>query len=168
MPTQINGNNGVNRVQDNTVEFSDLNPSADYSMVRLNTANGYGSTNTRIRRFTNVVANVGADITYADSATLGGSFTINKSGVYSISYNDQFSASGSLGISLNSNQLTIAINLINASNFLAGQTVGAANHLGCATWQGYLQAGDIIRPHTDASISGTNVNSCQFTIARVA
>jgi hypothetical protein len=46
------------------------------SMVRLNTANGYGSTNTAIRRFTNVVTNQGTDITYADSATLGTTFTI--------------------------------------------------------------------------------------------
>ena len=40
------------------------------SMVRLNTANGYGSTNVCIRRFTNVVTNQGSDITYVDSATL--------------------------------------------------------------------------------------------------
>ena len=51
------------------------------SYVRLNTANGYGSTNTKIRRFTNIVNNVGTDITYADSATLGNTFTINANGV---------------------------------------------------------------------------------------
>jgi len=46
------------------------------SQIRLNTPNGYGSTNTKIRRFLNVVENQCPDVTYADSATLGASFTV--------------------------------------------------------------------------------------------
>ena len=61
-----------------------LTKTASQSMVRLNTSNGYGSTNTVIKRYTNVVTNQGVDITYADSATLGASFTINTAGVYAI------------------------------------------------------------------------------------
>ena len=38
------------------------------SMVRLNTSNGYGSTNVKIRRFTNIITTQGSDITYVDSA----------------------------------------------------------------------------------------------------
>jgi hypothetical protein len=42
----------------------------------LNTVNGYGSTNTCIRRFTNLTNSIGSDVLYQDSASLGASFTI--------------------------------------------------------------------------------------------
>ena len=138
------------------------------SMVRLNTANVYGSTNTSIRRFTTAVNNQGADITYADSATNGGSFTINTPGIYSISYTDQFNTSGIMGISLNSNQLTSSILSITAVNILASNTTQAVNVSGNASWSGFLNAGDVVRAHNAGVPSGTNVNACQFTIVRIS
>ena len=139
------------------------------SMVRLNTANGYGSTNTKIRRFTNTVTNQGTDITYADSATLGASFTINTSGVYAISYSDQFSAQDQLGLSLNTTQPTIAIySLTNASEILVDTSNTTANGVGCAAWTGYLVSGSVVRPHTGGVSSGSTVKAEQFTITRIA
>lgn len=58
------------------------------SEVFVDTGNGYGSTNTKVRRWSNIRKNVGSDITYADSAANGGSFTINTTGVYSITTSD--------------------------------------------------------------------------------
>lgn len=137
------------------------------SMVRLNTANGYGSTNTVIRRFTNTITNQGTDITYADSATLGASFTINTNGFYAISANYSMGgANANTGISLNSSQLTTAIQSINISDRLANvQTYSATANTSCG-WVGYLVSGAIIRPHEDGSAS-SNINHI-FTIARVA
>lgn len=132
------------------------------SMVRLNTANGNGSTNTKIRRFTNVVTNQGTDITYADSATLGASFTINTNGVYAITFTDALSASGNSGISLNTTSPNTVVYSIPVIELLTWS--GGANPI--AQWTGYLPAGSVIRPHIDGQSSGTLPSL--FTITRVA
>ena len=135
------------------------------SMVRLNNANGYGSTNTANRRFTNVVTNQGTDITYADSATLGASFTVNTNGVYSISYCDQFTAAQNVAISKNS--VLTAPNLA-AADILAISTATTSGFPVNPSWCGYLIAGTVIRATTDSSgVTGANPNMCQFTISRV-
>ena len=138
------------------------------SMVRLNTANGYGSTNTVIRRFTNTVTNQGSDITYADSATLGCLFTINTNGVYAISYNDQFNTTQDMGISLNTTAPTTRIGSIPVAEILAS-TYSAGAHLGGSCGGSfYLPSGSLIRAHTYTNGTGLNPNLCQFTITRVA
>jgi len=138
------------------------------SMVRLHTANGYGSTNTRIRRFTTTVTNTGSDITYADSAANGASFTINTSGIYSISYSDSFTVTGCLGISLNSSQLTTNVISITTADILdiTSNNYGAGNWPDSAHWTGYLAATSVVRAHTDAGTSGGP--AAQFTIVRIA
>ena len=138
------------------------------SMVRLNTANGYGSTNTTIRRFTNTVTNQGSDITYADSATLGATFTINTTGVYGISYCDNFTSAVYLGISLNSTQLTIGISSITAADRLCAIATSAADFPGAVGTTVALVAGSVIRAHTSAGTTGTIVGAAQFTITKVA
>jgi len=138
------------------------------SMVRLNTSNGYGSTNTMIRRFTTTVTSQGSDITYADSATLGALFTINTTGVYAISYTDIFSGAGFLGISLNSSQLTTQILAITAADRLAaGQASPTNNWPQTVAVTVFLAAGSLIRPHTDSTSSGASTAVAQFTITRV-
>jgi hypothetical protein len=138
------------------------------SYVRLNTANGYGSTNTKIRRFTNIVNNVGTDITYADSATLGGTFTINANGVYSVGYNDQFAGGPEqLGFSRNSTQLTTGITGIAVADILTVGMTSTASQPSVAAATFYANSGDVIRAHTSGVGSGTQPNLCQLTIARV-
>lgn len=145
-----------------------INAGVARSMVRLNTANGYGSTNTVIRRFTNVVTNQGSDITYADSATLGASFTINTNGVYAISYSDGFVSADYLGISLNSSQLTTGIHAITASDKLCISATSGANIAATASITLYLPSGSIIRPHaTTTSGTGAVTANTNFTITRV-
>lgn len=143
-----------------------INAANPTSMVRLSTANGYGSTNTKIRRFTTVVTNQGADITYADSATLGATFTINTSGMYAISYNDSFTVGSNSGISLNSSQLTTSVASIAAADVIAQatNTANAASAVSASTL--YLTAGSVVRAHTAGDSTGAVV--AQFTICRVA
>lgn len=136
------------------------------SMVRLNGANGYGSTSTRIRRFTTVLTNVGSDITYADSANLGASFTINTSGNYVITYTEDANAATNAGISLNTTQPSTDIVTITASTRLAS-TIVQAFLTGHCSWSGYLTAGDVIRPHCSGTAASTN-DRVFFTIARVS
>ena len=138
------------------------------SYVRLNTANGYGSTNTKIRRFTNIVNNVGTDITYADSATLGATFTINTAGVYSVSYNDQFTAVSYLGLSINSTQLTTSIqDSSTVANILCMGTTIGANYSAVVSASFYAAANDVVRAHTDGTAAGIGTIRVQLTIARV-
>jgi hypothetical protein len=137
------------------------------SMVRLQNGNGYGSTNTKIKRFTTTITNTGSDITYADSATLGASFTINTAGVYNIQYADHYAAVATtyIGLSLNSAQLTIDIQSITAADRLTLFYRAIDSSLYVST-TAYLNVGDIIRAHTDG-LSNTPGGLCNFCLARV-
>jgi hypothetical protein len=163
------GNNGATTQDLITVDSTgnvQLTKTTAQSMVRLNTANGYGSTNTVIKRYTNTVTNQGTDITYADSATLGASFTINTDGVYAITVTASAASTILAGISINSAQLTTSILSITTGNRLAANAGSAGNASTCS-WVGFLSATNVIRPHTDGSAtSGAGVE--QFTIVRVA
>jgi hypothetical protein len=137
------------------------------SMVRVNTANGYGSTNTMIRRFTTVVTNQGSDITYADSATLGATFTINTNGVYAVSFNDSYGSAEHVGISKNSTQLTTQFFSITLADKVAAMTTAGTNLASNCGVTLYLVAGDVIRAHTTGS-AFAGVSASMFTITRVA
>lgn len=143
------------------------NASATPSMVRVQNASGYGSTNTVIKRYSNVLENQGSDVTYADSATLGASFTINVSGVYAMSIVMNGPANAQLGISVNSTQLTTAIGSITAANRIGTAQVYAASATAAFSNTMYLAAGSVVRPHCDASATGGAAVE-QFTITRVA
>ena len=145
-----------------------LDATALPSMVRVNTSNGYGSTNTVIRRFTNVVTNQGSDITYADSATLGASFTINTPGVYAISYSNQIGVASNFGVSLNTTQPSTAFgSLTNVSERLALSDVYAANGTETCSVTVYLPAGSVIRPHDGSTTANSNPNVVQMTVTKV-
>ena len=145
------------------------------SYIKLNTGNNWGSTNTAIRRFSSTTESFGSDITYSDSSTNGATFTINTSGLYSITYSD-YNISGSFyffGISRNSNQLTTAPESITNTHRLAidkATGLGTAyRELGTVTAIEYLQAGDIIRAHTSGSGLSTGGTStlASFYIAKI-
>lgn len=134
--------------------------------VTVHTGNGHGSTNTAIRRFTTAIVNTGTSITYADSATLGGSFTIGATGIYAISYSDKRTTAGQFGISVNSSQLTTGVEAINVADrrSLAYINAGFAAQV---AWAGKLTSGDVVRAHTDTGANGTDAQT-YFTIRRLA
>lgn len=138
------------------------------SCVRVYTANGYGSSSTKIRRFTTVSINQGTDITYADSATLGGSFTVNANGIYSISYADDFSAGEHMGISLNTSAPSTGIQTITGAEKLVACTPSAGSYSGAISITLYLAAGSVIRAHTNTAPATGGSLSTQFTMALVS
>lgn len=154
--------------QDISVSVTNTLPqfSESDSSVRVDTANGYGSTATKIRRFSNVRDNIGADIAYLDSATDGASFTVNSAGVYNISYSDNFSAASRYGISKNASSLTAALETLSSSQILGIEVTPGTNQDASISWSGYLNNGDIIRPHTDGVSNGV-VGRTSFTISKV-
>jgi len=137
--------------------------------VYLHAGNGYGSTNTKIRRYTNAPLTA-TDMVYADSATNGMSVTVGKWGLYSISRNDAVvSANLDVGISLNSNQLTTNVSTITASNRVAiweMPTTGSANSQGNVSATRFLGPGDVIRAHDNLAATDTGVYSW-FLMTRV-
>lgn len=137
--------------------------------VSVGTGNGYGSVANKIRRFTTVISNIGTAITYSDSATQGGTFTINESGLYSLFY---FDGTGdaliTYGFSRNAVALSTGIatppNAINLGFMQTTLGFGAAP----ITRIVRLNAGDIIRAHTNGEIGpSTNAISTFFAIRKV-
>jgi len=140
-----------------------------YSYVEVNTGNGFGSTNVKIRRFSNIVQNIGTDITYADSATLGGSFTVNSDGIYSISYIDRKDGGTAeiMGITINGNGVNgIAAQL--SSSVIHDTVDPTAEPDRSVTVVTRLVAGDVVRAHVDLNSGGYTTQSAgrnQFRIA---
>lgn len=132
---------------------------AGASKLLLQTSNGRGTTNTKIRRFTTVTTNTAtADVTYADSATLGMSITVSVSGLYTMQYEEAYTANSSLyGISRNSSQLSTAFSSITRTDAVARMIgIGTASFDGaCASYTGYLAAGDVIRAHISTAPAAT-------------
>jgi hypothetical protein len=135
------------------------------SEVWLYGGNGFGSTNTKIRRYTTTSINTGSDITYADSASNGASFTINTAGRYSITITDANSgANVQIGISKNSSQLTTSIMSITAANFVAAGPTGGAGFTGCVSVVLNLAVNDVIRPHGAGTLTNDTSSLVTFRI----
>lgn len=114
----------------------------DDSEVLVTVANGYGATGTATRRWTTLSKNKGASIIYVDDANAGGSFTIYRNGTYSAERVAGFTASGTVGIAINSTDLTA-----DASGFpqeVALFTSGASFYTN-PTGTKNLFVGDVIR-----------------------
>jgi len=136
------------------------------SMVRVHTTNNFGSTNTKIFRFTTTVSSTGPAITFSDSDTLGSSWAINEDGIYTFSASIAPSSStGSVGFSLNSTQLTTDIDSITAADRLSfTQTAAGAAAQVSTCWTGILSNGDVVRLHAQG---GTAANDSTDSVTAV-
>lgn len=139
------------------------------STVFVSAGNGHGSTNTKIRRFSNVFENRGLAIVYADSATDGATFTIREGGTYAISYSEADGGGNMYGISLNSTNLTTSVNSLTFPEaVMKDNTTGPNNAFGkTIVYTGYFEAGDVIRAHTDGVPSGTQDYFVHFKITKI-
>lgn len=138
------------------------------SEVRLHGANGYGSTDTKIPRYSTVDLNTGTAITFSDSATEGTKFTINVSGYYSLAMSqDRNSGEAVAGFSLNASagQRTTTLYSVAAPTRLIHHFEGSTSsfNLAHAAWTGYLAAGDVVRPHSNGAASSDSTY-CQCSI----
>ena len=154
--------------QDISVSVTNTLPqfSESDSSVRVDTANGYGSTGTKIRRFSNVRDNIGTDIEYVPSAINGDSFVVKSAGIYAISYDEDFTAATFFGISKNASSTSTNITFLPTAEVLALQYAATVTGQENCAWQGYLNIGDTIRPHTVGTANGTP-DRCKFTISKV-
>src|SRR6185369_5668159 len=133
------------------------------------TGNGRGSTDTRIRRFTNTTnIGTGTAVTHATNSTNGSTFTINEDGLYFLGSTDGDSTSAhGFGISVNSNQLTTSIASITAANRLGVTAALAATtfpvSMGLVV---RLRVGDVVRAHTNTAI-GDITTLATFTARKI-
>ena len=142
---------------------------ATFSEVWVQTANGYGGTNTAIKRWASIIRNIGSDITLTQNSTNGDSFTINKTGMYAIGYSAQFSAGAvNMGVSVNSNQLTTQIQNVTAASRVLNTISAASNTPGNVSGVVYLNAGDVVRAHDDPGSAGTQTQADWFRITKVS
>ena len=122
--------------------------------LRLDTHAGYGSTDTKIVRFTNSRENFGNMFsenhsTGYNSNAEGLEITINKTGKYFFMFTSFGPAGASIwGLSLNSTELTTDINLITDADSLCYQFAdNNQNSSSSNSWSGCLKKGDIVRAH---------------------
>jgi len=136
--------------------------------IWLITGNGSGSTNTFIRRFTTTNENTSSDVTYADSATLGATFTILRTGLYNVLYTD-YNIATSLGFGLTKNSTSPTLAITNAANdaFRIVYSQGIANNTRLMSFCFRAVATDVIRPHCDLVPTGTAAFGTTFIIQRI-
>lgn len=158
-----------------TIEKASGKPNLIITNTKLDVMNGtpgVGSVNTRIRRFLTVNTNTGegVDWTFTQSATLGDSVTILRSGVYSVYYNEfQMASNGYFGISINSTQLTTSIATINTAHVFSSMMSSSTNYSAVSQSRtSYITASSVLRAHVGgASFTNDNTNN-RLIIERIA
>lgn len=139
--------------------------------VVVHTGNGLGNTNTRCRRYTTALTNVGTDISYSDNVNNGASFTINATGLYAIFVSDATGAAGTLiiGVSVNTTQGSAVIEAINIADRLltAYAPASSASSGASGSCVAYLTTGDVVRPHHGGQTPNATSNLAYFSIRRV-
>jgi hypothetical protein len=151
-----NGNNWIVLANNSTSE------------VIVDSGNGHGSTNTKIRRFSNTRRSIGGAITYSASAVNGDSFTINEPGEYAISYSDMHSSSDEFfGITINDSALTTNVGTpLTYAQGLRAMTFNVSTRVISLSWTGRLSVNDVIRAHTNGTANGTDAKT-MFTVSKV-
>lgn len=122
------------------------------SAVRMVTGGGYGSTNTKIQRFTTTNTYIGDCIDVTSSTTLGTTFTIAAgcAGRYTVGATFGGSAAEEGGISINATPLTTTlVSLAVTMNVCLGFSgVGQYDHCGATA---NFAVGDALRVHNSAN-----------------
>lgn len=160
-----------------SVSAETLVPDAPTSEVIVHTGGfttSHGTVGTKIRRFQTVQTDIGSDIDYVDDGSNGGSFTINKTGIYAMTYIDRANSSTSarFGISKNASSLTTDVDALAAAETIcwvysaeaASNSQGASGSMSITA---RLNAGDVIRAHTDSQPDNTVVNATRFHITQI-
>ena len=141
--------------------------------VFVQVGNGFGSTNTIVRRFSTVIINVGTAITYTDDSVYGASFLINVPGVYSISYTDQRTDDAFSGylyyIDVDHAPVQSTVSAITGSGLTYGSiATSSPTMIGKNNITLLLDKGDVIRPWWFGNSGGTyNDSQSQFIVTKV-
>lgn len=142
------------------------------AVAHYNTTNAFGSTNTKIRKWSTAVENTNSTsspdaLTSSNDATNGLSITVNLPGVYAFEYCETFNGADAFGLSLNSAELTTDVTSATLATVLVQGFTAAADQVNCVSWTGSLNAADVIRPHTRAAGASSVPARGRFHVQRV-
>lgn len=155
------------------LNFSSLGPgSAPQCQISYDSGNGFGSTNTSVRRFSNSRYSTGSCGTWADSAANGGAFTVSSggAGIYSIEWHDTVTVPpGIVGIFVNgTNGAGNARTSTYAQGLRALSATGSASQSAVVNWTGWLNVGDVVWfQSSSGGLDTTTTAQSMFTIAQV-
>lgn len=121
-----------------------------------------GSTNTTIIRWNSIAESAGADITYTDSATDGGYWTINTAGIYTISTSARIDSACNLVINVDS---ALSNTPITSAATRALEAVDVASSPTSLSWSGFIPATYVI---WNAITAGTPVNTIGWNHCSIA
>jgi hypothetical protein len=130
----------------------------------LQDGNGYGATNTSIRRFTNVYRNTSPALLYLDDANLGATFTCTEPGKYGIQYGEAWASSTvEPTVTVNGDPTMAAVQ---ADNLFGLCVLSTSNRFAVPqSGQVYLKIGDVVRAH-EANASGGNNGAFEGVLFR--
>jgi hypothetical protein len=136
--------------------------------VLLSTAVAYGSTATRIVRFSSTAtANSNGSLTVTQSSSDGDSVTVNVTGLYAIVASCEMSdVDREWGVTRNQSDLTANITSIPGDQVIATDsgTASRRSSVGATVW---LEAAEVIRICTDGGTLSTVSNDAQLRLTRV-
>jgi hypothetical protein len=153
-------------VSDNPFVFKDL---FDSQYIHQHTSNGLGSTDNKIGRMTTTAVNSGALlIDIADTAAEGTTYTAVRDCTVIVAISHNANAASRFGLSLNSNQLTTAIETITAGHRIAlTHAQNGTNGTQSTSAAIKMAKDDVLRRHSDGTADGTAARS-SITITAVA
>lgn len=135
-------------------------------------SNGYGSTNTYVRRFKTVTTNTGTDMTLTQSSTNGDKVVINTAGIYAITYCDSNTGvvtSNAIVISLNN--ATLGGSAAPTSSWISGilelGSLTGGDVYGCISQTTTLAATDTVRAQDAVSPQGQTAADDARTSLRI-
>lgn len=137
------------------------------SEVFVQAATAYGSTATKVRRWTNLLTTTGSAITFDQSTVSGDTFTVNESGTYAMTYCDQFTGVANMGISVDASGTTNVQSLTN-TNVVCGNNTAGADLGTCCSATRALTSGQVLRAHTDGTANGANTWLQSFRIRKIS
>lgn len=125
---------------------------------------GYGSSGTKIMKFFATIKSIGSGLTWNVDATNGDSVTVNQNCIVSVDFSQDPVTPSSMGISLNSNQLSTNISGIGSTSMMGFLSSSGVNFAASISRTFGCTAGDVIRAHTD----GTAANSfVRFSVVQI-
>lgn len=140
---------------------------AEAPMIHLSHGNGYGSTNTMIRRFSRINKNSGGThITLTQSSTNGDSFTINTAGMYAICYGDYRNGDMAVAVTVNDSAMTTTARTpITYAQGLRSMYNGVSlNDYASTCDVTDLAVNDVVRAHSDGNNGGTDQHSYFYIV----
>lgn len=163
--------NSINKTLDDAIVDGDIGGMSLSSIVRGGgcTKGGSSSGDTTVVNFANAISSTGSDITFtARTSTTGDLYTINTTGVYSLSASiTDGSNAQTYGFSVNSSGTSTVVQSLAASEVpLIFYAINAVGGTGSVTVN--LTSGDIVRLQSESggSLSAGNTNQ-RFAITRV-